>query len=754
MPALRFPPATRFEWLLPTLLAAAVATGISPLSAAAGLLLLGYLPGRLIVRGLRLASEWDGAGRCLLAVAFSLSVTPVVLNPLWHCTNGRWPLLGAVWLLLTLAAVAVSLSRPPDRRGPDELRHRLFDGAPARILALALAALVAFSTIGPYWPTELRGYPVPALIHDFIKHHAVLFSLQQRPLPLGNPFFAADADGPVYYYHFFYLLPATLRAWSSGLSIELAFGLQSALVGVCTAGMLYLTVKRLSGGDGPAMLAGLLATAVGGLDVIPLLVRRQPTITLDAWADHAVRIHNFLNQMIWSPQNVQGVLIMLVGGYLLSGRGGTASAIPRRGEPGGQSNHPAPGSAPCALPSKQEGAGHGSWLYGRLVLGAILGASLIGSSIWISLAALPGLVIFGIGAVAGALRKRRLTTRHVLTGALGALLMLGLAAPSLLGYVRMSGRHERGLTVNWPYQSHALLGRLVPPGQLANLLDLPWVLALELGPLVFFPLLASRGHWRRVWNDAGLRWLLLSALVAVAGFVTVRSDFTYNDFGQKIMLVAMAAGIVLAAGVLAPQSRRPTLLNPLGWSLPGQLPTRSRRPLAAFVALLLALGLPVGTYEAPLTAVRRYLSAHGPLGVLAHETAVRAARESGAYRFLRYDLPHDAVIQAHWGAERLDLVQVARKQAGVTVLERDTMVFQPADARAHARALDEVASVLGQPCAASICAATLRAHRVTHVYVGEIERRHWRGLEKFTDQRCFQPVFGDEAATVFAVRVP
>ena len=699
-----------YEWLLPTLLAALAATRFAPLATPAMLLLLCYLPGRYVVAGFGLGASWDASGRVVLALATSLAITPVVLNPIWHLTNAPWPLLGCVWLLVTLGCW---LSRAPGQGRAPTIEARLFDQTRTKVVFALIAALVTFAAIGTYWPTELRGYPVPALIHDFIKHHAVLFSLEQRPLPLGNPFFADDAAGPISYYHFFYLIPATVRALSPSVSIELAFGLQGALVGICAAGMCYLIVKRFTGGDGPATLAALLATVIGGLDILPVIVMKMRVITLDAWADKLVRIHNLFTQIVWTPQNVQGVLITLVGVYAFSLKG---------------------------------------WWKGWFVLGPVLAASLIGSTIWVAAGVLPGLAILVLLEGVVLRRKPMLALRRLLSSSVVALLMLVLALPSLLGYLEMSRRYGKGLTAEWPYQSHALLGKLVPPGVIANLLDLPWVLAIEFGPLVLFPILLPRRIWRRAWDDPGLRLLLLSSVVALTAFVSLRSQFTYNDFGHKIILSAMAAGVLLGACILTPETRRAWLLNPLGWSLHGQSPDRPRRVLSAFIGLVLLLGLPVGLYQSPLAAIRRYVPKEGLLGVLAHDDAQRAAQEAGAGRFLRHNLPPDAVVQAHPFKERLKLAQIARRQIGITVLEQDTMVFFPTDATAHQKALEAIAEVLEQSVGGERCHATLRAHGITHVLVGTVERELWRGLDKLTDQRFFERVFHDDESSVYALR--
>jgi len=661
---------------------------------------------------LRCGKDWDRAGRTILHVALSLAVVPVVLNPVWHATNDPLILLGVVWALLT-AGYGLStrrLSSAPLECA--ESSRRCFESASSKLIFLCAAVLIAVAVIGPYWPTELNGYPTPSLLHDFIKHDAVLFSLEQRPLPLGNPFFADGADGPVYYYHFFYLIPATLRAWSGGLSIELAFGLQSALLGVTLAGLFYLIVKRFTGSDAPATLAVLLATATGGLDVVPLALLRMPVVSVDAWADHAVRIHSLLTQMVWSPQNMQGVLIALVGVYLLS--------------------------------FKLRGV---VWMW----LGPLLAAGLIGASVWVSTGIFSALCIYAVFDIGSHRRNAARAARRLSAYAAAAVLMAAASAPSWLGYLEMSRRHGKSLTFDWPHQSHALLGKLAPPGVLANLLDLPWVLALELGPLLLFPLFITRNIWRRAWSDDGLRLLLIAAGAAIIGFTTVRSHFTYNDFGQKVMLIALSCGVVLPACIVAPRQKPATLVNPFGWVLHDQSPERPRRALAWFIGVTLILGLPLGCYQVPMMAIRRYIPESSPLRVFRHSLAKRAAAEAGASRFARYELPPGSVIQGHVGAERLVLAQISRKQIGVTILERDTMVFYPEDEDAHQRTLAEVRKALETPVAARRRHELLSKHGVTHVYIGEVEREHWRGLEMFDDQTFFRRVYQDEVVEIHAL---
>ena len=716
-------PATHRQYasVLATVLTALAATRFAPIATPALMLLLCYFPGRIVVRAAELAPGWDAAGRCVLSVAISLAVAPVMLNLIWHFTNNPWVLLVTIWVLLHIG-LWVAGRRKPNRTDLGAQQDKalcLFDHKSTKVVAAALTALVAFATIGPYWPTEVQGYPVPALIHDFVKHHAVLFSLERHSLPLGNPFYADGATGPVYYYHYFYLIPATVRAVSAGLSIELAFGLHGALVGIATVAMFYLITKRFTGGDGPATLAALLASAVGALDIIPIMVLHLRTVHLDAWADVIVRIHNFLNQMTWSPQNVLGLLIGLVGVYILSLKG---------------------------------------WWRGWFLLGPILGVAMLGSSVWIAMGMFAGLAVFiSTEAVSARKRKAHLIRQLALSGAVG-LLMLATCVPSLLEYSEMKTRHGQGLTLEWPYQVHAIFGPLAPPGVIANILDLPWLLAVELGPRVLFLPLLPRSIWRRAWNDPGLRFLLLSSVVALVGFVTLRSHFAckwpYNDFGQKIIMIPMAGGAILAACVLRPGRGRLSLFNPLGWRLHEHPSGRPRTKTAWFVGLMLLAGSPVVFWEVPIASLRRHLSPEGPLAVAAHRDARRFAAEGQAYRFLRYELPESAVIQADWGDERVRLVQIARKQLGVTILQEDTMVFYPPDKGVHQRCLLEVSKSLSESGDAGSCNQVLRRHGITHLFVGWIEKQRWSHLEKVDDSRYFDLLFDSSAATVYAVKQP
>lgn len=724
----------RWFWLLPLLLGALCLTRVPAVALMAAALLLGWLPGRITLQFTGLPARYCGWGRTLLSIALSLAIMPTLLNPIWHFTNQGGPLL-FVLVGLNLAGILARYSceltvggetrTPAPNLDDNPTTLRLFPTPLYAFVAGVILLLAAFATAGSYWPLDIGRGPSPAQIHDYIKHHAVLYSMQERPLPLGNPFYAGEAAGPTYYYHFFYLLPATLRAIAPGIGIGLAFGLVGALVAAAVAGLVAILAAELAARlqapprsrsneslaaspavHGAALLGLCLSSVVGGLDIIPVLLLRMRTITLDAWADTLVRIHNLLTQMVWTPQNMLGVLIALLATWLLGRRG---------------------------------------WWGGWLVLGPLLGACLLGTSIWIALVVLPALVLFVL------LDLRSAPLRRLVGAGAVAVLMLAGSWSTLAGYQEMSHRFGKSLTTEWPYHKLAFLGRLVPPGVLANLLDYPWMLVIEFGALLVFPLLLTRAMWHSAWRDAGLRLLLISSAVSLVSFVVVRSHYTYNDFGPRVILIAMAAGAVLGSQIISGASRTTTFLNPLGWRFHERLNGKRRR-LAGFLFVpLLLLGLPVGLYQAPLAALRRHLPLTGKLAFVVPDEVRAALAEAPALRFIRNELPATAVIQAFPGDKRVELLQLIDRQIGISVLQEDTMVFYPVDLARHKQRLTEMQQLERPDANAAEVHALLQRLGVTHVLIGPIERKEWKGVAALDAAPYFKAVFSDATDTVLQV---
>lgn len=680
---------------------------IAPDAVAAPMLaiLLGYFPGYILLRGLRLASIWTAGGRVVLSVALSLVVTPILLDVLW-----RVPL--ASQLRVIIAAIVIQafslwvLRRDSvNANVPEPLP--MFESRSTRVITGCVALTVLAATIGPYWPRRIGDWIAPCAIHDFIKHHAVMSSIARSGLPLDGPFFAAGESGPVYYYHYFYLIPATIRSVASGVSIELAFALQSAAVALSLAGLVYCVVKRISRSDAKATLAMLLATVIGGLDVVMLVVMRLPVVTIDAWADHTVRIHNLLNQIMWSPQNVQGLLVGLTGAYVLRCKG---------------------------------------WWRGWWWCGPLFCLALIGASVWVAIPLVVGLVAYVLTKIVS---QRGTRFRCLMQAAgVGALCIL-VCWPTIRGYMMMSQRLGQSLTTDWPHQSNAVLGRLVAPGLLANVLDLPWIVLVEFGALIVFPILVTRRWWNTILADPGLRLLAYSAAASVLGFVLVRSHFDYNDFGQKGMMVALLFGAVV--GGFSVTGGRVSRWNPTGWRLERDLSPRMRTTVRAIVGLCVVCGLAVAVFEAPLTAVRRYIDPDSRWARLAAEDADIAKTERDAYLWMDQNISPGDVLQADWSRRRLPLAQLSGAKIGVTELERDTKVFCPPDPAEHDRVLKRLVIEIETGESSQSLHKLLDRMHISHVFIGQIERANWPRLNRFDDPDLYQPVYQDQAVTIYQI---
>lgn len=645
-----------------------------PIATLAGFLLIAYLPGRLLLRRLGIEQHWDQPGILVFSIAVSLATMPFLLNPAWHITHDRFIMLAYVTLINTV----LILLRPVSGGEPET---PFFEHKRTKMLAVVIVGVVATGTIIPYWPTELFGYPIPCAIHDHIKHHAMLHSMEQRHLPIGNLFYAPGADIPVHYYHFFYLIPATVRLFTAhahALDLELAYGIGSALVGISFVGVTYAFTKRFTGAESNATLAAVLVSLVGGLDIIPLINHMIElgafVIIQDAWAAQHYRLHTFLNQMIWAPQNLIGTLVVLLGMYMLSARG--------------------------------------AWR-GWFIIGPIWGAALVGSSIWVAIGALPALAIW-------TLTKPKLIPK----AAIVAILMTAAAYPSLAGYLEASARHDGSLSMIWARNRFSTLGYLVEPGILANWLDLPIRLIIEFGAAMFFVFL-TREQWRKIWNDNGVRWLMFGATIAVVGITIFHSNMKYNAFGQRIMMLAMLFFTLATSQLIKPEFGKRRLWNPMGWSFRLSVP----RPAVGAFFILAIIGLPISVIEAPGSAFKRYLK------------SPPAEAEGNAFRFLRHELPPDAVLQGSTDEYGAYLAQIARRQIGVIGPQEDVMVFDPPDRDPYLECFHDVAATLQQSESAAETHATLNRYGITHLYLGLWESRQWLHLERFGDERFFEILF-------------
>lgn len=646
---------------------------------AAGLLVL-WFPGRCLpsllpgLENLR-RSVWP-------AVAASMVLMPVVLSWVWHVANGRWVVLACVGLVdIALALLEWRWGGPPSDAPPRTPGR-------SRWLLDAMVGWTAGCILLSFWLPRLTGNVTITGAHDYIKHHAVMLSLERHPLPLHNCFYKAEADTPYYYYEYYYLLPAALRTMTGNrVSIALAFGLTSALLAAALIRLIFLLARDILGSERGALLSAACISVVGGFDVVPVLIRAATgagmVITLDAWAPVAWRIHNFTTQYFWCPQHVYVVLGLTL-----------AAAWLRQ----------APGRA---------------WW---VAMAPLLGASVLGGSAHLALVIFPAVVVYVIHhavreGVAGRVRVSRMLAGAWFMCVLGTLLMGSQA----WGYQVMSARYPGGLTAAWERYPFALVGRLLPPGPLANYADAPWVLVVELGLPALACLLVAGRFWRLLWADAGARLLMLSGLVGAVLMFTIRSDVNAIDYGFRIAPMAAAPLLVIVAGALLDVER----------VRPG-----ARSWVKGALTAGIVMGLPVGLYEAPMAAVRS----------LWESRPMRA--EAGAIRWLRCGLPTDAVVQGD-PQTRLNLAALTDRQIGV--LNPDSphvVVFAPRDPARMRRAYSAVLEAFSTSSAA-VAHADLDAWGVEYVLVGMTERAHFGTMPQFEDRSWFEQVYNDGFAAVY-----
>lgn len=680
----------RENWLGLILTAAAGAVCLSPipwLSLPAAAVLTLWLPGRSLIRAL----GWDDgfAGRGWIAVAASLVLMPLPLSWVWNYSNSRWAVLAAmVGVNLALLLPAAARRRVPTEAGEPVV----FSSSRSRWAFAALLLFVGGCVFGTIWFPQAGSRTIVQPMGDYVKHHAVLLSLERHPLPLHNIFYAAEKDTPYYYYQYHHQIAAALRKLTGDrVSVPFAFAVSSALAAAAFVAVTFLLAREFLGraGERGVWLAAMCVSLIGGWDVIPTLIRiafgARSVVILDSWSSCPWRVHNLMTQFMWCPQHVAAALAVLLAVRWL-----------RR----------APSSA--------------AWLG----VGPALAASVFGSSVHLALTAFSAAAIYLLLRASTVRRDRRAIGRLLL----GIMVMVALGGvlmgPQAWGYAEMARRIPGGLTTQWPRFEHALFGRLAPPGVLANWLDAPWILLVDFGLPMLACLLAARTFWGSVWRDDGLRLLLLIGAFGVLSVFTVRSNHSPFDYGfRTAVMPAQVLAAICAGGILTPENLRQ-------WA---------RRRFRAVLIYGCFLGLPVGLYEAPMMAARTLLK------------SPPEASEAGAIRYLRDRTPLDAVVQAD-PVGREGLSQLIDRQIGVTDPENSHVrVFYPLDMEAMRRAFAQVNEAFrtGSPRLAYDLLYNVGAG---YVLVGAVERRLYGPLTQFEDDSLFGCVYRDEHARVYRLR--
>jgi len=560
-----------------------------------------------------------------------------------------------------------------------------------RWLFAGMVAWLGFWVFTAYWaPTACDGVSTPSA-HDFIKHHAVMYSLGRHALPLHNIFYAPEADTAYYYYGYHYLVPAAIRTLCGGApSIRLVFGLSSALLAVGFVAVVYLLALDATGSYAGGLLAAACAGLVGGWDIVPVLLRvaggAPMVITLDAWAEIPWRAHNLATQFLWCPQHVTALAAITMACLWL-----------RR--------------APSA------------WWW--ILLAPLIGASILGSSLYLAMSSFLAAAVYVFVRLARAASEGIRPLRMLAAIATICLLGLVLMGPQAGRYARMGARHDAVLTLEWPRFEYALLGRLLPPGPLANLLDVPWMVVVDVGLGAVAALLIPAARWRAFWRDSGMCLLTLCGSIGLLGMYTVRSGIGSIDYGPRVCIMAtMVLAAVCAGCLLAHDAARRV----------------GRRTLRTVIAAGVFLGLTVGLYELPMMTVRHVLD-------MQRGQPRHWAGDAGAIRFLSRATPPDAIVQPA-PRRRVALPQLINRQMGVlNPTNPHVQVFRPEDPGRAEQALADAETAFTTTSARQAY-DLLRALGVTHVLLGEVEHRQYGSLDQFGDSVLFEVVYRDDQAAV------
>ncbi len=661
----------------------------APTSTAAAAILVLWLPGASIVRAIARLDDIPGRRTVIVAASMSLVIFP--LSWFWRISNSTLQVTAfvcALNILLALVAYLVRTSNPenpasdsPASNGPSGFTRWMLAG---------MCVWIAICVLGSFWiPTAFHRVAANGA-HDYVKHHAIVFSLNEHPLPLHNVFNNLDPETPYFYYEYHYLLAASIRSMA-GLNISIAFalGLVSAVLAVVVIRLTFWISLNFTKTTGGALLSAACVSVLGGWDIVPVLINvfrgQSMPVILDSWCPVAWRIHNVATQFYWCPQHVAAVCTLMLTAYWLT-------------------------HAP-----------KGKWW---LIVGPCLGASVFGASVYIAIPVFLATAVFclhswwradsGRSQYAGAV---------ILIAAIGAVLMLQQA----FGYQEMASRFDGGLTFAWERFPLAVFGRILASGPLANYLDAWWLAIVDFGIPAVALVLISRNAWQRAWSQAGVRLLIIAGGIGFVAMFTVRSSVNPIDYGFRVSIMpTMIVAAILAGSLLRTDWIRPSL-------------RKARMPLLILGTLL---SLPVGLFEAPLSAARSLLQ----------EAVDR--EDAGAYRFLREETPRNAVVQAAPTAERVTLPQIISRQIGASDAGNwHVRVFWPPDTERLYRAV-ELADTAYRASEAKTAREALLALRVTHVLVGTVEASRFGPMPQFKNVAYFEQVYSDDHAQVYRLTGP
>jgi hypothetical protein len=277
------------------------------------------------------------------------------------------------------------------------------------------------------------------------------------------------------------------------------------------------------------------------------------------------------------------------------------------------------------------------------------------------------------------------------------------------------------VTVSWERFPYAFLGRLAPPGPLANWLEAPWLLPIEFGVGLIALFVVTGTIWRRLWTFRGTRLLMIASILAIAAVWVIRSDVNPFDYAYRMgtMLIFILMALCVGAMVES-QNVRPRI-----------------RPIRIKLLIVgIILGLPVGLYETPVLAVRTLLERKP------------AVRDTAALQALYEQASADDVVQ---GCPRLrtGLAQLVNRQIGVLRPDDSHVnVLRPRNPERMQSAYEDVVAAF-ETESSRLAYELLRKWEIQYILVGTWEHKAYDTCPQFEDPQWFETIYRDEVAAVY-----
>jgi hypothetical protein len=672
---------------MPTLLAAALGLAITSIAAAvgglAGFLYLVFwiaatLPGLPLgfwLFGRRHAAGWV-SGALFGYVITALSI--------WMAIAAGFPSVAPmflVWALVT-SALWYIVSR---RTGPLVTLPAWGRGDMIALLAflwlvpvLAGPAFVKVGSIDSAGNRLYRAY----FTADFLWHTALTTEVARFNMPPMNPYLARE---PLHYYWTYFLPPAAVAGHmtKSGHTVEQFLLVNALCGGLLFFGMVFLAtwavVPRALAALTASTLAATAASGEGAYSLWKLWQRHRPFAgvrfqnidALVSWSFQGLRIDGLPRSLWYVPQHAMGVAFGLIAMIILGAEDG-------------------PGIVPIVL--------------GGLALGAaVIVSPMIGAAFS---------VVYGLGALLGALRRPRTLPMELLRHSLAAVPV--------------------ALALGWCVANHVLEGTsgALEFGYKGIARDHPIVsLALSLGPLLAG---AVAGLTVAVYHRSRPQLVALAGVIigfACMYLLSMPLDLAYIGFrAGQVLQVTLP---MLAAGYFALAAKG-------GWR---------RLVIVASALVMLAWGLPTTVIDAYNTQD----TDNRAMGPGFHWTVAVSPEEETALRWIEQNTPSTALVQEDplvSGRESWTMIPSLgqrRMAVGLPISLLHRPEYDTGSWLVH-----ELFTTTSVDRACEIATDL----SIDYVYLDDVERSAMpvSALRKF-DQGlgCFRPAFRNPHVSVFAV---